>query len=90
MVYSVDIIHRGGELATQKRLSALPRYRLKQEYSEMCAFLRARISLAIVRSNSLLLRVHHNKRESIGQRPDTKDGTVMALLAPWQGYFEGY
>ena len=30
-------------------------YNMKREYSEMCGFVRARMSLAIVRSNSLLL-----------------------------------
>ena len=56
MVYSVDGIPRVEALAAQKRLAALLSYKLKREYSEMCGFLRARMSLTIVRSNSLLLR----------------------------------
>ena len=43
-------------LSAQKRLAAILSYKLKREYSEMCGFVRARMSLAIVRSNSLLLR----------------------------------
>ena len=56
MVYSADGIPRGEALATQKRLAALLSYKLKREYLEMCGFVRARMSLAIVRYNSLLLR----------------------------------
>ena len=55
MVYSADGIPGEEALATQERLAALLSYKLKQEYSEMCGFVRARMSLAIVRSNSLLL-----------------------------------
>ena len=56
MVYSADRIPKAEALAAQKRLVALLSYKLKQKYSEMCGFVRARMSLAIVRSNSLLLR----------------------------------
>ena len=85
MVYSADGIPGAEELATQKGLTALLIYRLEQEYSEMCGFVRARISLAIVRSNSLLLRVLRDKGAQIRQRPELTDGAVMALLAPWHG-----
>ena len=40
MVYSADDIPREKVLAAQKRLAALLSYKLKQEYSEMCGFLR--------------------------------------------------
>ena len=55
MVYSADIIPGVETLAAQKRLAALLSYKLKREYSEMCGFVRVRMSLAIMRSNSLLL-----------------------------------
>ena len=42
----------------------------------------ARMSLVILRSNSLLLRGPHNKGARTWQQ---SDGAVMALLAPWQG-----
>ena len=54
-VCSVDGIPRAEALAAQKRAVALLSYKLKREYSEMCGFVRARISLVIVRSNILLL-----------------------------------
>ena len=67
MAYSADGIPRAEALAAQKRLAALLSYNLKQEYSEMCGFVRARMSLAILRSNSLLLRGPRNKGARIWQ-----------------------
>ena len=52
------------------------------EYSEMCGFVRARISLAIVRSNSLILRGPRYKGAHIWQQHYLTDGAVMALLTP--------
>ena len=85
MVHSVNGIPRAEDLAARKRLAALLTYKLKLEYSEMCGFVHVRMSLAIVRSNSLLLRGPHDKGERIWQRPALTDGAVMALLAPWSG-----
>ena len=85
MVLSTDRIYGAEALAAQKRLAALLSYKLKREYSEMCGFVRARMSLEIVRSNSLLLRILWYKEARIWQRPDMKDGEVMALIAPWRG-----
>ena len=85
MIYSADGISGAEALAAQKRLAALLSYKLKQEYSEICGFVRTRMSLAIVRSNSLLLRGPRDKGVRIWQQPDLTDGAVMALLAPWRG-----
>ena len=85
MVFSVDGIPGAEALATQKRLSAVLSYKLKWEYSEMCGFVWARMLLAIVRSNSLLLRSPREKWARIRQRPELTDGAVMVLLAPWRG-----
>ena len=85
MVYSADGIPGAETLAAQKRLAALLSYKLKREYSEMCGFVQARISLAIVRSNSLLLCCPGNKGARIWQQPELTDGAVMTLLAPWSG-----
>ena len=85
MVYSADGIPGAEALAVQKGLAALLSYKLKWEYSDMCGFMRARMSLAIVRSNSLLLRGPRNKGARIWQRPNLTDGAVMPLLAPWRG-----
>ena len=85
MVYSADGIPGAEVLATQKRLAVLLIYKLKREYSEMCGFVRARMSLAIVRSTSLLLRGPRDNGARIWQQLDLTDGAVMALLAPWRG-----
>ena len=85
MVYSADGITGAEALAAQKRLAALISHKLKREYSEMCGFVRARMSLAIVRSNSLLLRGPRYKGALIWQQPELTDGVVMPLLAPWRG-----
>ena len=67
MVDSADEIPRADTLAAQKRLAALLSYKLKREYSEMCGFVRARMSLSIVRSNILLLRGPRGKGAHIRQ-----------------------
>ena len=85
MVYSEDEIPGAEALAAQKRLSTLLSYKLKREYSEMCGFVRARMSLAIVRSNSLLLHGPCEKGVRIWQRPELMNGAVMPLLTPWRG-----
>ena len=85
MVYSADGIPGAEALAVQKRLAALLSYKLKWEFSEMGGFVRARMSLAIVRSNSLLLRGPRDKGARISQQPELTDGAVMALLVPWHG-----
>ena len=85
MVYSADGITGAEALAAKNIWDALLSYKLKREYSEMCGFVRSRMSLAIVRSKSLLLRGPWYKGSRIRQRPELTNGAVMALLAPWQG-----
>ena len=85
MVYSADEIPEAKALAAYKRLATLLSYKLNQEYSEMCGFVQARMSLAIVRSNSLLLRGPHNKGARIRKQTDLTDGAVMELISPWRG-----
>ena len=84
MVYSIDRISGEEALAAKKRLAALLSYKLKWEYSEICGVVRERISLAIVRSNRLLLRGPWDKVARIWQQPDLTNGVVMALIAPWR------
>ena len=85
MVYSAYGIPGAEALSEQKRLAALLSYKLKREYSEMCGFVRARMSLAIARSNSLLLCGPRDKGARIRQRPELTDGAVMTLITPWRG-----
>ena len=85
MVYYADGIPGAEALAAQKILAALLSYKLKQEYSEMCGFVRERMSLEIMRSNSLILCSPRDKGACIQQKQSMTDGAVMALLAPWRG-----
>ena len=43
------------------------------------------MSLAIMRSNTLLIRGSREKEAYIQHRRDLADMAVMALLAPWRG-----
>ena len=74
----------GWDPLAQKRFAKLISYKLKREYSEMCGFVRARMSLTIVRSYSLLLCGPTDKGAHIQQRPQLTDGVVMALPASWR------
>ena len=85
MVYSADVIPGAEALATQKIFVAMLSYKLNWEYSKMCGFVRASISLEIVRYNILLLRRPRNKGARIRQQPELTDRAVMALLASWWG-----
>ena len=84
MVYSADGIPGVEVLVAQKRVAALLRYKLKQEYSEMCGFVRASMSLAIVRSNILILRGPWDKGVHIRKHPELMDGAAIELLTPWR------
>ena len=85
MVYSADGIPGEEDFAWQKRLAALLRYKLKRKYSEICGFVRGRTSLAIVRSNSLLLCGSRDKGARIWKRPELTDVAAMALIVSWHG-----
>ena len=74
MVYSADKIPGAEALDAQKILAALLSYKLKQEYSEMCGFGRARMTLAIVSSNRLLICSLRDKGVHIRQQPDLEEG----------------
>ena len=65
MVYSTDGIPGLEAVAAQECLASLLSNKPKREYLEMCIFIRARMSLAIVRSNTLLLRGARHKKTYI-------------------------
>ena len=51
----------------------------------MCGSVRARMSLEIVRSNTLLLQGARDKEAYIHRVPDLEEGIVMVLIVPWRG-----
>ena len=85
MVYPADRITGAEALSTKKRLAALLGYKLNGGYLGMCGFVKARMSLAIVRSNSLLLCGPRDKGVCILEQPELKNGLVMEIIAPWRG-----
>ena len=85
MVYSTDGIPGSEALAAERILAALLRFKMKQEYSKLCGFVRRRVSLEIVRYIILLLRGTWYKEAKICQQPEVIDGAVMVLPARWRG-----
>ena len=65
MVYSMDGIPGTEVVVAHQCLALLISNKMKREYSEMCGFIMARMSLEIVRSNTLLLRGARNKETYI-------------------------
>ena len=85
IVYSAYRIPISEALAAQRRLEVLLIFKLDWEYSKLCGFVWARVSLSVVRYNSLLVCNLWYKKERIRQQPEMMDDAVVALLAPWQG-----
>ena len=56
LAYSVDGMACKEAKAFEKRVASLLAMKLGRQYSKMVGFVRARMSLAVVRSNTLLLR----------------------------------
>ena len=85
IVYSTDGINGMETFVGQLRLDSLLSNKFKQEYLEMCSFVRAIMSLVVVISNTFLLRRTRYKEAYICQRPDTAYRAVMAVLALCRG-----
>ena len=84
MVHSVEKIPITKAVAAHQRLYLLLNNKLNWGYLEMYSFVRDRMSLAIVRSNTPLIRDSRDKESYIRQRPNLVDGAVMAVLTPWR------
>ena len=84
MVYSGDGIPEKESIAAHRHLASLLSNNPKQEYLEMCGFVRAWMSLSIVIYNTLLLHGAKDKYMYIQKMPILEDGAVMALMAPWR------
>lgn len=71
LVYSVDGLPCEAAKAAEKRLGGLLSKKWGRKYSEMVTFIRTRMSIAIVRSNTLLLR---GERAHTWRRRAVEDG----------------
>ena len=70
MVYSVDGLPGGKAKTAERRLAALLAVKWKREYSEVVTFVRVRMALAIICSNTLLLRTERDKGVWNNRAPD--------------------
>jgi hypothetical protein len=77
LVYSVDGMACKEALAFEKRLASLMATKHERRYSEMVGFVRARMSLAVIRSNTLLLR---GARVGRAFRPELLDGAAFSAM----------
>ena len=84
LVYSVDGMAGRETKQAERRVAGLLAHKWKKEYSEMVGYVRARMALAVVRSNSLLMRGSRQKRS---QRPLIDEGAAML---GWQTWRERY
>eukprot|EP00957_Ditylum_brightwellii_P101179 7710752-Ditylum_brightwellii.AAC.1 len=62
-------------------MDALLSQKLKREYSEMCGYVKAWMSLVVVRSNTLLLQGPQDKSSRIKQAV-MMDGAGLSLQRP--------
>jgi len=83
LIYSVDGMACKEARAWEKRVASLLASKMDRPYSEMCGFVRSRMSLAIVRSNTLLLR---GQRAHRALRPVLEDGSSFTALGRARGW----
>jgi hypothetical protein len=81
LVYSVDGMAGKETRAAERHLGALLAAKWGREYSQMVGYVRARMSVAIVRNNTLLLRGSRERRKA--PRPVINDGVAMAAWETW-------
>ena len=78
MVHSVDGIAGREAKCPEKHLAAILASKWKKEYSEMVYYVRVRMTLAVVRANSLLIR-----GSRVRQRPRPPINNDRAALYDW-------
>ena len=76
MVYSVDGMPCKEARAFERRIASMLAAKWERPYSQMCGFVRTRISVAVVRSNTLLLRGARGDGRGAA-RPFIEDATAL-------------
>ena len=84
LVYVVDGIFRKDARGADKRLSSHLDKKWRREYSEMVGFVQARMSLSVVRSNTLLLRGERINEGLMGCRPVWECKASLRLAGVWR------
>ncbi len=75
MVYSVDGIASREAQNAKKRLAVHLAGKWNHEYSQMVFYVRVRMTIAVVRANSLLIRGSRDRQQPC--RPFIPDGTAL-------------
>ena len=78
LVYSVDGMACKEAKAFEKRVASLLASKWDRRYSEMVGFVRGRMSLAVIRANTMLLRGARSSRRFC--RPEIEDGAGMEAI----------
>ena len=83
LVYSVDGMACKEAKAFEKRVASLLASKWDRRYSEMVGFVRGRMSLAIIRSNTMLLRGAQAGRAWKPQIEDSAGVEALGRAAAW-------
>ena len=83
LIYSVDGMACKEAKAFEKRIASLLASKWDRPYSEMAGFVRSRMSLAIIRSNTMLLRGARSSRRFAPMIQAGCEFNVMANVMDW-------
>ena len=83
LVYSVDGLACKEARAFEKRVASLLATKWNRSYSEMAGFVKSRMSLAIIRSNTMLLRGSRTSRRFVPAIQAGCEFDAMAGIAKW-------
>jgi hypothetical protein len=78
LVFSVDGLLGKEATAASKRLASCLAVKWKRSYSELCGYVRSRLSLALIRSSSRCLRADRNPTQRF-RTPMWDSGTGLGL-----------
>ena len=79
LVYTVDFMAGKDAMGEEMRLAYHLAKKWQMEYSEMVGFVRERMSLSVVRSNTLLPRGQRINRGLMGRRPLWGCGAALGM-----------
>jgi hypothetical protein len=78
LVFSIDGLFGKEAAAASKRLASSLAAKWKRSYSEICGYVRSRISIALIRSSSRCLRVDRTPTQRF-RNPMWESGTGLGL-----------
>jgi hypothetical protein len=84
LVYSVDGMARRETKMAERHLTLQLAWRWKREHSEMVGYVRTRMCLVVIRSNTLL--IHGSCERCSRLTPFIDDGAAMAGWRHWREY----